>query len=133
MKKTVALTLCLLILMFSSFSTSTFAAIIETKQLTIEEKELVKEKKALREWCISNNIAKKFSPDTRAERVAARRKILNEMLSGEMEQTIGLEKLEELGVYVLESSLLSNNQILPLASPTVLSFNNVIVLYNSEE
>lgn len=150
MKKVISLVLCAVLIVISSGSVNAVdiskseidvvpekrglqASCIVNSDISNSDIDVVSEKRELRASCIANDVRSKVQTMEPQEREAKKQDIYTTFFSGEMDVDIAVSKLEELGVYALQSSIDEYKRVRDeqRTSPTVLSYNNVVVYYDS--
>ncbi|MBQ4044163.1 MAG: hypothetical protein IJD06_09225 [Clostridia bacterium] len=93
---------------------------------------LILEKNALRNYCIENNVAVSFASMDQEVRKSTKETIYNKVFAGEMDIDNGLNLLEDLGVFPVESTIMSLTTSANVrSSPTAIASNNVAIFYDS--
>lgn len=125
MKKVVSLLMCVIIMIMSTLS-------VNAADISKSNVDVVSEKKELRASCIANNERAKVQTMDPQEREEKIHDIFTTFFSGEMDVDIAVSRLEELGVYALQSTIDEYRRVREAqrSSPTVMNYNNVTVFYD---
>ncbi len=134
MKKTSKKYICILLSIAMIFSVS---FTIGASAKSLQTNSIVAEKRALRDFCLENNIKERVLSMDAEKRNNQKYEIYSKFFSGEMDVDLALAELEKLGIYALESSVeeykKTKKEEQVRSSPTALSYNNVIILYEPSD